>query len=163
MNAEDSKTAEALRYTVLAVQRQGKRRLGDLLRRINLTPSQAEALEVLSEHGPMTTRAVGEYLLCESGSPSRILSALSEKGLSTRSQSDTDRRATLHTLTEEGKEKLEQARRYQNHFNSHFMSTLISQFTTEEEVVALTEKLAKLVSDPALSTALELRFPELSK
>ncbi|WP_083912226.1 MarR family winged helix-turn-helix transcriptional regulator [Corynebacterium mastitidis] len=163
MNTDNPKTAEALRYTVLAVQRQGNRRLGDLLRRINLTPSQAEALEVLSEHGPMTTRAVGEYLLCESGSPSRILSALSEKGLSTRSQSDTDRRATLHALTEEGKEKLEQARRCQNDFNSHFMSTLIDQFATEEEIVALTEKLAKLVSDPALSAALELRFPELSK
>lgn len=161
MDAKKNTMAEILRYTILALQRQGNRRLGDLLRKIDLTPSQTEVLEVLSKHGPMTTRAVGQYLLCESGSPSRILSALAEKGLSIRSQSEVDRRATLHTLTQKGLEKLKQARYYQDEFNSHFMATLINQFPLEEEVNELTIKLIDLVSDPALHTALELRFREM--
>ncbi|MGP5245294.1 MarR family winged helix-turn-helix transcriptional regulator [Corynebacterium variabile] len=161
MNKETVEAARVLRYTILAVQRQGNRRLGDLLRGFSLTPSQAEAMEVLSEHGPMTTREVGSYLLCESGSPSRILAALAEKGLSVRSRPEGDRRATLHGLTRAGRDKLDQVRAAEEDFNHEFAESLETQFPADEELWSVIEKLKHMVTDPALQEALNLRFPDL--
>ena len=48
----------------------------------------ASAPERLPDHCPV----------CESGSPSRLLAALADKGLTVRSNPAEDRRATLHAL-----------------------------------------------------------------
>ena len=67
-----SDATEQFRYVVLALQRQGGRQLNRLFSTLGLTASQAEAIEVIGTFGPMTTRRAGEYLVCESGSPSRL-------------------------------------------------------------------------------------------
>ena len=59
--------AELLRYTVLAVQREGNRRLGAALVELGLTTAQAEVVRVLSQHRELTLAGLGELLICESG------------------------------------------------------------------------------------------------
>jgi MarR family transcriptional regulator, organic hydroperoxide resistance regulator len=95
---------EELRYLILAVQREGNRLLADALRPFHLTPSQAEALRVLQDHEPLSLIALGDLLVCETGSPSRLVQGLVEAGLIERIPSATDKRMVTLTLTGEGKE-----------------------------------------------------------
>lgn len=95
---------EELRYLILAVQREGNRLLADALRPFHLTPSQAEALRILQDHEPLSLIALGDLLVCETGSPSRLVQGLVEVGLIERIPSATDKRMVTLTLTGEGKE-----------------------------------------------------------
>jgi len=96
---------EELRYLVLAAQREGARALAADLKPHDLTPSQAEALAVLRDaERPLTVREIGERLVCEGGSPSRLMSTLAHKGLVESTAGATDRRTTLLSLTPAGVE-----------------------------------------------------------
>src|SRR3954451_20095746 len=76
------KVDEELRYLVLAIQREGNRLLAAELRPLGITPSQAEVLRVLRDHGPLTLNALGGLLVCETGnSPSRLVDCLVAQGL----------------------------------------------------------------------------------
>ncbi|GAA0965127.1 MarR family winged helix-turn-helix transcriptional regulator [Frigoribacterium faeni] len=92
-----------LRYLVLAAQREGNRAVADRLAPLGLTPSQAEVVGVLDEFGPLSLKALGELIVCETGSPSRIVDALVRRGLVVRETSPNDRRAVLLTLTADGR------------------------------------------------------------
>jgi len=96
--------AEEIRYLVLATQREGNRILTEALRPLDLTPSQAEVLRVLQEHQPLSLIALGELLVCESGSPSRLVNGLVEADLVKRVPSVTNGRMVTLTLTEQGEE-----------------------------------------------------------
>ncbi len=75
------RTAERLRYLVLAVQREGNRQRSADLRPLGITPAQSEALRILGDHAPMTLSDVGRMLVCESGTnPSRIIDRLVDAG-----------------------------------------------------------------------------------
>lgn len=78
--------------------------LTEALRSLNLTPSQAEVLRVLQDHQPLSLIALGKLLICESGSPSRLINGLVEAGLVTRVPSATNGRMVTLTLTEKGQE-----------------------------------------------------------
>ncbi len=93
---------EALRYLVLAVQREGDRMLVGILRPFGLTPSQAEVLAVLAEYAPISLAELGRLLVCEAGSPSRLVDSLVRKGLVYRRHSRTDRRSVQLQLTSAG-------------------------------------------------------------
>ena len=67
---------EELRYLILAAQREGNRLFADVLRPLHLTPSQAEVLRVLQDHEPLSLIALGDLLVCETGSPSRLVQGL---------------------------------------------------------------------------------------
>jgi DNA-binding MarR family transcriptional regulator len=95
---------EELRYLILAAQREGNRLLAEALRPLQLTPSQAEALRVLLDHEPLSLIALGDLLVCETGSPSRLVQGLVEDGLVERTPSSTDKRMVTLTLTNLGKE-----------------------------------------------------------
>src|SRR5215468_862851 len=96
---------EELRYLILAAQREGNRLLAEALRPLRLTPSQAEALRVLQDHEPLSLIALGDLLVCETGSPSRLVQGLVEAGLVERSPSPTDKRMVTLTLTTLGRER----------------------------------------------------------
>ncbi|MFI9414387.1 MarR family winged helix-turn-helix transcriptional regulator [Nocardia gamkensis] len=97
------RSAEELRYLILAAQREGNRLLGQALRPLGLTPSQAEVLRVLYERQPLTLNGLGELLVCESGSsPSRLVDRLATAGLVARQPSEHDRRHIELSLTPEG-------------------------------------------------------------
>ncbi|WP_329561228.1 MarR family winged helix-turn-helix transcriptional regulator [Kitasatospora sp. NBC_01266] len=91
-----------LRYLILAAQREGSRRLGEALRHLGLTPAQAEVLDVLAAHGPITLAALGRMLVCEQGSPSRLVDSLVQRDLVSRTPHHQDKRAVLIELTRSG-------------------------------------------------------------
>lgn len=98
------RVAEELRYLILAIQREGNRLLAAELRPLGVTPSQAEVLRVLRDHGPLTLTALGELLVCETGnSPSRLVDRLVAQGLVQRDTDPDDRRFLTLSLTTEGK------------------------------------------------------------
>lgn len=95
---------EELRYLVLAAQREGNRLFTEALRPLDLTSSQAEVLRVLQEHQPLSLIALGDLLVCENGSPSRLVNGLVEANLVKRLPSATNGRMVTLTLTETGEE-----------------------------------------------------------
>lgn len=98
------KIAEEVRYLILAIQREGNRLLAVELRPLGVTPSQAEVLRVLRDHGPLTLSALGGLLVCETGnSPSRLVDRLVAQGLVQRDTDQDDRRYLALSLTAEGK------------------------------------------------------------
>jgi DNA-binding MarR family transcriptional regulator len=98
------RSIEELRYLILAAQREGNRLFADALRPLHLTPSQAEVLRVLQDHEPLSLIALGDLLVCETGSPSRLVQGLVEAGLVERMPSSTDKRMVTLTLTNAGRE-----------------------------------------------------------
>ncbi len=91
--------AEELRYLILAVQREGNRQLTEALRLLKLTPSQAEVIEVLQQYQPITLLQLGERLVCEGGSPSRLVTSMVEAGWVEKLPNPDDGRAVLLRLT----------------------------------------------------------------
>src|SRR5262249_39105405 len=96
---------EELRYLILAAQREGSRLLAEALRPLRLTTSQAEVLRVLQDHEPLSLIALGDLLVCETGSPSRLVQGLVDDGLVARNPSATDKRMVTLRLTELGRER----------------------------------------------------------
>ncbi len=91
--------SEELRYLILAAQREGNRALSVALRPYGLTTAQAEAVDVLRKaRRPLTVKEIGERLIYEHGSPSRLMRTLVEKGLVERLAAKDDRRLTMLRL-----------------------------------------------------------------
>jgi DNA-binding MarR family transcriptional regulator len=105
-----------LRYGVLAAQREGNRVLARALRPLGLTPSQAEVLAVLAEHGPRDVEALGSLLVCETGSPSRLALSLVAKGHVERRPDPRDLRRTVLALTRAGREAAARVRAVEDAF-----------------------------------------------
>lgn len=96
-------TYEEFRYVALAFVREGWRMLQQELTPLELTPPRAEVLRVLGESGPLTLKRLGELLVCETGSPSRLVHALVELDLVERTPDPEDRRSVRLCLTSAGK------------------------------------------------------------
>src|SRR5215469_9296889 len=92
------KRADELRYLVLAAQREGSRLFAEQIRPLGLTPSQAEVLSVLHEAQPLSLIELGSRLVCETGSPSRLVDGLVKAGLVERIASSKDQRKVSLTL-----------------------------------------------------------------
>jgi DNA-binding MarR family transcriptional regulator len=101
---------EELRYLVLAAQREGNRLFAEGLQPLRLTPSQAEALRVLQDWEPLALVELGSLLVCEQGSPSRLVAGLIAAGHVERAPSPDDRRKVVLTLTPRGRATAEQVR-----------------------------------------------------
>lgn len=100
--------AEEIRYLLLAVQREGNRYFNEALTPLQLTAAQAEVLRVLQDHQPISLRDLGGLLVCESGSPSRLVNGMVTAGLVERVPSPQDRRYVTLTLTPHGAELAKQ-------------------------------------------------------
>ena len=98
------KPIEQLRYLILAAQREGNRFLAEALQPLALTPSQAEALRVLHDWQPLALIELGSLLVCEQGSPSRLVAGLIAAGYVAREPSPEDKRKVVLTLTPRGHE-----------------------------------------------------------
>lgn len=109
------RSAEQLRYLILAAQREGNRQLTALLSEIGVTPAQSEALRIIADHGPLALRALGDMLVCDTGtSPSRIVDRLVTAGLVQRTSSEHDRRQVRLTLTARGHDKARRVAEIEN-------------------------------------------------
>lgn len=95
---------EELRYLVLAIQREGNRLLAAALRPLGVTPSQGEVLRLLEADSGLTLTALGDLLVCETGSnPSRLVDRLVSQGLVIRHPDPDDRRYVRLQLSTEGR------------------------------------------------------------
>ncbi|KAB1504399.1 winged helix DNA-binding protein [Corynebacterium sp. 320] len=150
---------EEFRYLILALQRQGNRQLNNLFGKLDLTTSQAEAIEIVGMHGPLSTREVGSHLICESGSPSRLLATLAAKGLTISSQSTVDKRATLHALTPKGRDLLIRIKDLKSAFHNELRGAL--QTMSEAHPSDVLSQLAHLLTDRELTAAMKKRYPHI--
>ena len=97
------RSAEHLRFAILAAQREGNRLLTQALKPHGLTPSQAEVLRLLQQHGTLSLNGLGQLLVCESGTnPSRLVERAVAAGLVERRTDAEDRRYLQLSLTPEG-------------------------------------------------------------
>ena len=95
--------ARVARHLITALEREIHRLSGEALRPLGLTPPQAEVLTVLSVRSPLTLTALGERLLCEAGSPSRLVERMVRRGWLQRRRAPHDGRAVWITPTAEGR------------------------------------------------------------
>lgn len=110
--------AEELRYLILALQREGNRGLTDLLRPLNLTPAQAEVLQVLDQFDPLTLSELGERLVCETGSPSRLVKNMVKLGYILRTPDPLDGRAIRLSLSDKAKAIMPQLNQLEDNYNA---------------------------------------------
>lgn len=75
-----------------------------------LTPSQFRAAGVLARHGSMRLSALAEHLRIAPRSATEVADDLESLGLAERSPDPGDRRATLVTLTEKGRDLFHEIR-----------------------------------------------------
>lgn len=147
-------THDELRYLLLAAQREGSRRLGDALRHLGLTPAQAEVLDVLAAHPPVTLAALGRLLVCEQGSPSRLVDSLVQRDLVSRVPHEQDKRAVLIHLTDAGRALAAQLGEATSRLTGEMGARL-----TAEDVETLATLLHTLLDGTDAAQAIRSRFP----
>ena len=143
---------EELRYLVLAAQREGNRVLTEGLQPLGLTTAQAEALGVLHDWEPLGLIELGSLLVCEQGSPSRLVAGLIAAGYVARAPSTDDRRRIVLTLTPRGREMAERARAVEAALDAALRTTL-----SEEQVAAMRPILQRFVAGRPAGEALARR------
>ena len=144
---------EELRYLVLGAQREGARALAELLRPTGLTPAQAEVLAVVRDAGrPLTVREIGERLVCEGGSPSRLVGSVVAAGLLQRGERDGDRRAVELSLTRDGAKAARAVAEAERELHAWLSSSL-----SERELAAAANALRKLVDGRQTGLAIARR------
>lgn len=99
------KPEEEFRYLILGAQREGNRIFAEALQTHDITPSQAEVIRLLNDHGSLSLLELGQRLICEGSSPSRLVDGLVKAGLVDRKTSSEDRRRVGLSLTRAGKAK----------------------------------------------------------
>ncbi len=145
--------AGELRLLVLAAQREGNRLLAEALRPLGLTPSQSEVIRVLHESQPLSLIELGDLLVCETGSPSRLVDGLVKAGIVERLPSTTDSRKVVLSLTELGNRLNEQMCNIEAQFES-----LFSHIGDEASLASTLETLWQFVEDKPAGMALARRL-----
>lgn len=146
-------TIEELRYLVLGAQREGARTFAELLQPAGLTAAQAEVIAVLRDADrPLTVREVGERLVCEGGSPSRLVSTVVSAGLIERAEHPDDRRAVALSLTPAGRRAAREVTAAERRLHDWLAGAL-----SEREATALVNGLRKLVAGRPAGAAIDAR------
>jgi DNA-binding MarR family transcriptional regulator len=143
-----------LRFLVLAAQREGNRQLAQALRPMDLTPAQAEIITTLAGHEPLTLATLGRYIVCESGSPSRLVDNLVQKGLVERENGTVDRRVVHLRLSPEGRGLVPHIARVDDAVDG-----MISERLAGFDLRSVTEALRGIVRDTVTGAKVTHRFP----
>jgi DNA-binding MarR family transcriptional regulator len=128
--------------------------LADGLRAAGLTPAQAEAIDVLADRAPLTLAELGRLLVCEAGSPSRLVDALVQRGLVAREPGRDDRRVVQLRLTPAGEDVHNAGR-----VGTATVEDLITSKLSIAEMEQLAELLRRLLHDTPGGHALNTRYP----
>jgi len=94
---------ETLAEAFWSVARRLRHTTHDTVAPFGITPGQARAIGVLQRHGGMRLSDLAEHLRIAPRSTTEVIDALQERGLAERSPDPDDRRATLVTLTADGR------------------------------------------------------------
>lgn len=144
---------EELRYLVLALQREGNRELTDALRPLGLTPAQSEVLRVLAQFGELTLIELGERLVCETGSPSRLVKGMVSAGLVQKIPSEFDRRAVLLSLTPDGEKLVKRLDQVEDDYHAN-----LAAMTSHMPLEQVLKMLWSLVGETEAGIALKRRI-----
>lgn len=145
-------TGEELRYLLLALNKEGNRQFAEALRPFELTPSQAEVIQVLQQYQPMTLLQLGERLVCENGSPSRLVKTMVNSGWVEKLPNPDDGRAVLLRLTPQTEAILPQLNEIETRFNGQ-AGTMIGDDLRD----TMLELLWKYVGESPSGEAVRLR------
>ena len=83
------------RYIFRSAEKEAMKKFAAALSSLNVTPNQSEVLLVLYENEPVSLKELGELLICEQKSPSRLVQGLVEKGLIYKGTSQSDARYSV--------------------------------------------------------------------
>jgi len=101
---------------------------------------------------PLTVREIGERLVCEGGSPSRLVASVVDAGLLARGQREGDRRAVELSLTPAGAKAATAVAEAERQLHA-WLSTSLS----EREIATTVAALRKLVDGRQTGTAIAHR------
>jgi MarR family transcriptional regulator, organic hydroperoxide resistance regulator len=146
------KEAEKFRYLILAIQRQGNRIYKDLLFKIGVTPSQAEVISILMKWQPISLKDLGGLLVCETGSPSRLIERMVKDQLVERVKDVRDSRFVRLQLTSIGIEKYKLITKEENE-----LYKMLEHFYTNDELEFTNHILSKFLMKSPLSSSLSKR------
>ena len=141
---------EELRFLILGAQREGSRTFTAQLAPLGVTPAQAEVISCLATSGPMSLRALGKLLVCESGSPSRLVDTVVTRGMVTRRENPEDRRGVTLELTTEGKRLAAKIREVEEQLY-RWMAERLSPDAIEAIAAPLREVVAGTASGEAIA------------
>jgi len=141
---------QELRFLILAAQRAGGRMIAAGLKPLALTPAQAEVLQVLDEFQPLSLAELGGLLVCETGSPSRLVAGMVRRGLVARSTSPEDGRIAALSLSAEGRALVERLREMDDHLAGKIAASL-SRDETQALVAGLRKLLCEVPSGQAVA------------
>ena len=144
---------DTVRFLLVAAEREGKRMRAASLRHVGLTPAQSEVLEVVRQRGPLTLAELGRLVVSETGSPSRLVDTLVQRGFLNREPTPGDKRAVMLSLTSAGQATVEKA------VEVCAVRDYIAHRLTSDEADDLVRLLAKLVADTPGGCAVASRFP----
>jgi MarR family transcriptional regulator, organic hydroperoxide resistance regulator len=148
--------SEELRYLILAAQREGNRALTAALQPYGLTTAQAEAIDVLRKADrPLTVKEVGERLIREHGSPSRLMRTLSDKGLVEPLPTRDDARLKLLRLTARGRAAARRMTKVKRQIDE-----AIAPILKHHDVESACELLRSLIRDLPAGRALARRIAD---
>jgi DNA-binding MarR family transcriptional regulator len=94
----------------------------------DLSDTQLAALAALERHSAMTPGELAEHEKVQPPSMTRVLTVLEERGLVMRAPHPTDRRQVVLTVTEHGKEVVQQARK----LREAWLARRLRELTAEE-------------------------------
>ena len=146
-------SATEIRHLILAAQRHGSRMMAGHLRAASLTPAQAEVLQVLASHEPLTLVELGRLMISETGSPSRLVDTLVTRGLVIREPGRDDKRVVRLRLTPAGQQTLADGRA-----QTAAIDDFIARRLAPGEMADLTRLLRKLLRDTPGGHAIEMRY-----
>ncbi|MBG9587274.1 MarR family winged helix-turn-helix transcriptional regulator [Cytobacillus firmus] len=152
MKSSEQNLPEQFRYTILAAQRQGNRILQQKFGEIGLTTSQAEVISVLNEWSPISLKQLGNLLICETGSPSRLVKRLVDEELIQSVKNPNDSRYVLLELTLDGKEKAKKLQKIEQKFYQE-----LEQLFTNEELENVVDLMSRLIGQYPIYKSLQFR------
>jgi DNA-binding MarR family transcriptional regulator len=152
-STSSASSATEVRHLILAAQRHGSRMMAGHLRTASLTPAQAEVLNVLAHHEPLTLVELGRLMISEMGSPSRLVDTLVTRGLVEREPGRDDKRVVRLRLTPAGRQTLADGRA-----QTAEIDDFIAQRLTSGEMAELAALLRKLLRDTPGGRAIEMRY-----
>jgi DNA-binding MarR family transcriptional regulator len=130
----DATLATALRISVSRLARRLRvERLAPELAEPALSDTQLAALATLERHGAMTPGELAEHEKVQPPSMTRVIAALADWELVTRSPDPTDRRQVILSVTSSGRELVQQVRRRRE----AWLARRLTELTPQERAALL--------------------------